>query len=613
MGKYSKLAEDIIKNVGGKENIIDLKHCITRLRFNLKDESIANDDILKNMDGVITVMKSMGQYMVVIGEHVPHVYTEVCEKIGMKPYGGQEGEEAKEKKSSLFNRVLNVVMGGMGPCLNMICASGIVKGVTTLLTVSGIIKPEDGIYLLLTAIGDAIFFYLPLMLGQNVAKKLEMDPFLGFLIGAIMCYPAINGVDINLFGHVFNTTYTGSFLPVVFMIAAAAPLERFFKKYVPDLVSNFIVPVLVLIIVIPIGFVLIGPVANLIGVGINYGMNSLIEVSPLIAGTLLAGFYQVFVLFGVSGVLYMFPFMDLMQGIPSQLMAYTYFACFAQIGVVLAIYLKTKDKKLKSIALPAFISGIFGVTEPAIYGVTLPRIKMFVVSCIGSATAGIVVYFANIMMYTYAGMGVIGLLGLLNPKGPEILPLVIATVVPFVFSFVVAYLTYKDDEVEAKIETKVDGKVEKTGKETVFAPIKGEVAPLKESADAAFACEALGKGIVIKAEEGKVVAPFDGVVRTLFPTKHAIGIASDNGCEMLIHVGYNTVQLEGKYFESFVTQGDTVKKGDLLVSFDINQIKEEGYSIETPVVITNTDNYLDIIETKNKSVEAGEELLTVIH
>lgn len=609
MGKYSKLAEDIVKNVGGKENIIDLKHCITRLRFNLKDESLANDETLKNMDGVITIMKSMGQYMVVIGEHVPHVYTEVCEKIGMQPYGGQEGEDSKKKKSSLFNRVLNVVMGGMGPCLNMICASGIVKGITTLLTVSGIIKPEDGIYLLLSAIGDAIFFYLPLMLGQNVAKKLEMDPFLGFLIGAIMCYPAINGVDINLFGHVFNATYTGSFLPVVFMIAAAAPLERFFKKYVPELVSNFIVPVLVLIIVVPIGFVLIGPAANLIGVGINFALNSLIEVSPLIAGTLLAGFYQVFVLFGVSGVLYMFPFMDLMQGIPSQLMAYTFFACFAQTGVVLAVYLKTKDKKLKSIALPAFISGIFGVTEPAIYGVTLPRIKMFVISCIGAATAGVVVYFTNIMMYTYSGMGVIGLLGLLNPEGPEILPLIIATLVPFVFSFVVAYLLFKDD----KVEEKSDDKVKNPVKETIFSPIKGDVAPLKESSDEAFACEVLGKGIVIKAEDGKVVAPFDGVVRTLFPTKHAIGIASDNGCEMLIHVGYNTVQLEGKYFESFVTQGDTVKKGDLLVSFDIEQIKKEGYSTETPVVITNTDNYLDIIETKNKSVEAGEELLTVIH
>lgn len=612
MGKYSKLADDIIKNVGGKENIIDLKHCITRLRFNLKDDSMANDDVLKNMDGVITIMKSMGQYMVVIGEHVPHVYAEVCEKIGMKLYGGKEGTEPEGKKASLFNRVLSVVMGGMGPCLNMICASGIVKGLTTLLTVLGVIKPEDGIYLLLMAIGDAIFFYLPLMLGQNVAKKLKMDPFLGFLIGAIMCYPAINGVDINLFGHVFNATYTGSFLPVVFMIAAAAPLERFFKKYVPKLVSNFIVPVLVLIIVVPIGFVLIGPIANLIGVGINFGMNSLIKVSPLIAGTLLAGFYQVFVLFGVSGVLYMFPFMDLMQGIPSQLMAYTFFACFAQTGVVLAVYLKTKDEKLKSVALPAFISGIFGVTEPAIYGVTLPRIKMFVISCIGAATAGIIVHFTNIMMYTYSGMGVIGLLGLLNPEGPQILPLIIASVVPFVFSFVVAYLTFKDDVVEEKSDES-DKNVQKVEKETVFAPIKGDIAPLKEASDEAFACEVLGKGIVIKAVEGRVVAPFDGTVRTLFPTKHAIGIASDNGCEMLIHVGYNTVQLEGKYFESFVKQGDTVKKGDLLVSFDIEQIKKEGYSIETPVVITNTDNYLDIIETKNKSVEAGEELLTVIH
>lgn len=608
MGKYSKLADDIIKNVGGKENILDLKHCITRLRFSLKDESIANDDVLKNMDGVITVMKAMGQYMVVIGEHVPHVYSEVCEKIGMAAYGGKEGTEVEEKKSSLFNRVLNVVMGGMGPCLNMICASGIVKGLTTLLIFLGALTPEDGIYLLLTAVGDAIFFFLPLALGQNVAKKLKMDPFLGFLIGAIMCYPAINGVDINLFGHVFNATYTGTFLPVVFMIAVAAPLERFFKKYVPELVRNFIVPVLVLIIVVPIGFVLIGPLANSIGVGINLGINSLLKVSPIIAGTILAGFYQVFVLFGVHGVLFMFPFMDLMQGIPSQLMAYTFFSCFAQIGVVLAIYLKTKDKKLKSIALPAFISGVFGVTEPAIYGVTLPHIKMFVISCIGAAASAIVVYLTNIMMYTYTGMGVIGLLGLLNPEGPQILPLIIAVAVPFVVSFVIGYIYFKDDKVEEK-EPKQEKKL---AQEVIFSPAKGDLAPLKESTDEAFACEALGKGILIKPVEGKIVAPFDGTVRTLFPTKHAIGIVSDNGCEVLIHIGYNTVQLQGKYFESFVEQGDVVKKGDLLVNFDIDQLKKEGYATETPIIITNTDHYLDIIEINNKNVEAGNELLKVI-
>ncbi|GAA0822476.1 glucose PTS transporter subunit IIA [Clostridium tertium] len=609
MGKYSKLADDIIKNVGGKENIIGLQHCITRLRFNLKDESIANDGILKNMDGVITVMKAMGQYMVVIGEHVPHVYAEVCEKIGMKPYGGKELREVEEKKASLFNRVLSVVMGGMGPCLNMICASGIVKGLTTLLTFLGVITPEDGVYLLLTAIGDAIFFFLPLMLGFNVAKKLKMDSFLGFLIGAIMCYPAINGVDINLFGHVFNATYTGTFLPVVFMVAAAAPLERFFKKYVPELVSNFIVPVIVLIIVVPIGFVLIGPIANLIGVGINTGINSLLKVSPIIAGTILAGFYQVFVLFGVHGVLFMFPFMDLMQGIPSQLMAFTFFSCFAQIGVVLAIYLRTKDIKLKSIALPAFISGIFGVTEPAIYGVTLPRIKMFIISCIGAAASGVVVYFGNIMMYTYTGMGVIGLLGLLNPNGPQILPLILAIAVSFTISFVLAYLIYKDDIVEEKSNKKI----QKVTQEIVFAPANGDLASLKESSDEAFACEALGKGVLIRPIDGKIVSPFDGTVRTLFPTKHAIGIVSDNGCEILIHIGYNTVQLDGKYFESFVEQGDVVKKGDLLVTFDTEQIIKEGYSIETPIIITNTDNYLDIIETNNKNVRAGDELFTVVH
>lgn len=538
-------------------------------------------------------------------------YSELADDI-IKNIGGKEGTDPEEKKASLFNHVLDVVMGGMGPCLNMICASGIIKGITTLLLFLGVVTQGDGAYLLLSAIGDAIFFFLPMMLGFNVAKKIKMDPFLGFFIGAIMCYPTINVVDINLFGHVFNATYTGTFLPVVFMVATAAPLERFLKRYIPELVRNFIVPVIVLLIIVPIGFILIGPMANLIGTGINTGINSLLKVSPIIAGTLLAGFYQVFVLFGVHGVIFMFPFMDLMQGIPSQLMAFTFFASFTQIGVVLAVYLKTKDKKLKSIALPAFISGILGVTELAIYGVTLPRIKMFVISCIGAATSGIVVYLNNIMTYTYTGTGVIGLIGLINPEGPQILPLIIASLVPFAFSFVLAYLTFKDDVVEEK-SSESDKKIQKVEKEIVFAPIKGDILPLKEASDEAFACEVLGKGAVINAVEGRVVAPFDGVVRTLFPTKHAIGIASDNGCEMLIHIGYNTVQLEGKYFESFVKQGDTVKKGDLLVSFDINEIKKEGYSIETPVVITNTDNYLDIIETKNKSVEAGEELLTVVH
>lgn len=247
----------------------------------------------------------------------------------------------------------------------------------------------------------------------------------------------------------------------------------------------------------------------------------------------------------------------------------SFFASFAQIGVVLAIYIKTKDKKLKSIALPAFISGIFGVTEPAIYGVTLPRIKMFVISCIGAATSAIVVVLTNIMTYTYTGTGVIGLIGLINPEQPQIVPLIIASLVPFVFSFVLAYIYYKDDKIDEK-----DSEQEKIiSQEVIFSPAKGDLAPLKECGDEAFASELLGKGILIRPTEGKIFAPFDGVVCTLFSTKHAIGIVSDNGCEVLIHIGYNTVRLEGKYFESFVNQDDVVKKGDLLVYFDIDTNK----------------------------------------
>lgn len=240
MKNYNSLAKDIIAHVGGKENIIDLHHCVTRLRFNLADESKADDTYLKNLDGVITIMKSMGEYMVVIGEHVPYVYEEVCKEAGLSHDSSNKKEDAPKQKVSLIQRVLNVVQSAMGPSLNMICASGIIKGILAVLSLSGLLMPTDGLYVLLNAIGDAIFHFLPIMLGYNLAKKLEMEPFLGFLIGAALCYPAVNAVDINLFGYVVNATYTGSFLPVLFMVCLAAPLEKRLKKVVPELFRGFL-------------------------------------------------------------------------------------------------------------------------------------------------------------------------------------------------------------------------------------------------------------------------------------------------------------------------------------------------------------------------------------
>lgn len=610
MEKYNSLAKDIIAHVGGKENITGLRHCVTRLRFNLVDESKADDAYLKNLDGVITIMKAMGQYMVVIGEHVPYVYEEVCKEIGMNLETATVASQENQKKKSIFQKVLDIVMSAMGPTLNLMCACGIVKGLLVLATMFGL-SPESGIYILANAAGDCFFYFMPLLLGYNVAKKLEIDPVFGFILSAALCYPAIQGIDIDLFGYTVNATYTSTFLPAVFGIALAAPIYKFFNKIIPGSFKGFLTPLLTLAITFPLTFIVVGPFANLVGVWINTAITFLFDFSPIIAGTLLAGLWQVLVLFGVHGVITMFPFFELMQGHPTQLLAFTSAVSFAQIGVVLAIYLKTKDQKLKSVALPAFISGIFGVTEPAIYGVTLPRIKMFVISCIGGAIGGLIVALANITMYTYAGMGIIGLLGLLNPEGAEILPIALMVIVPFILSFIAAFIMYKeDDSVNEQASTKTE--FTKKQEELILSPMKGRVLPLSESKDEAFSSGALGKGVVILPEEGNVVAPFDGVVRTLFPTKHAIGIVSDDGCEVLIHIGIDTVRLEGEGFIAHVKQGDKVKAGQELITFDCEEITGKGYDISSPILVTNSDNYIDIVEMCEDHVNRDEKLLTVI-
>lgn len=576
MGKYSSLAADIIKNVGGKENVESLRHCVTRLRFRLIDESIANDEVIKNMDGVVTVMKAMGEYMVVIGEHVADVYDEVCSQLGLDAMQAENKEQKNAKKKSPLEKVLGTIMGGMGLTLHLLCACGIIKGLLVLLTFVGI-KPTDGIYMLMNAAGDCFFYFLPILFG----------------------------------------------------LLAAVPLYKWFDKVLPKMIKGFMTPMLTLIIIFPLTFIVIGPLANMIGAGLNVVLTSICEFSPLLAGLILGGCWQIFVLFGIHGVLTIFAFMDLLAGNPSQLLAFSYGASFATCGVLLSIILKTKDAKLKEVALPSFISAIFGVTEPGTYGVTLPRKKMFAICCIGGAASGVVVALSNLAMYSYAGMGIIGLLGFVNPDGPNFIGIALSASVPFVVSFVLGMLVYKDSDYEylndvVETDIKSVSKEEKTEekkeaapallkeKEMLAMPADGMIKPLSEAADEAFANEALGKGCLVIPENGNVYAPFDGTVRVLFPTKHAIGLASEGGCEALIHIGINTVNLDGKYFETHVQQGDCVKKGQLLVSFEKEKIEQEGYSCEIPVIITNTDEYLDIVEKDHDRHVHGEDMLHVI-
>lgn len=589
MVKYEELVNFIIKNIGGKENVISLTHCVTRLRFQLKDESKANDEVLKANDGIITVMHTAGQYQIVIGNHVGDVYETILPKLGLS------GEVVETKnKTSIKDKFVDLVSSIFMPAIGMLCACGMIKGLNTILSFAGIYSSTSGLYTLIDAIGDSIFYFFPVIIGYTSAKKFKLTPFVGMVIGLALCYPTINGADLSIVGIQMNVSYTSTVLPVILTVAVAAPMERLLNKYIPDVVKSFLTPMIVILLSTILGYMIIGPVANTVAGWLSDGILSLYSISPVLAGIVFGGLWQVFVVFGVHITFIVLAIMNLAAGHPAPILSLQAFVAFSQTAVVLAIFLKTKQKKLKSICFPAIISGVFGVTEPAIYGITLQRLPMFVISCIGGSLSGAYAAFAGLKYQQMAGMGIFEMPAMFpqNGTGAAMFQCVIASAFAIIPTFIAAYVFYRDDHKEDNVTESLS--------EEVNQPIEGKIIPLNQVEDDAFSQEVLGKGIAIIPSEGKVYAPFDGTVITLFPTKHAIGIVSDNGCEVLIHIGMNTVQLNGKYFTSHVQQGDKVKKGQLLVEFDIDHILQEGYNLETPVIITNTKDYSNINTNTNK-------------
>ena len=639
MGKYNELAKEIVKNIGGKENVISLTHCITRLRFKLKDESIAKDDVLKNMSGIVTVMKSGGQYQVVIGNHVPEVYADVCELIDID---NLSSKEEPKKSGRLLDRGIDIVSGIFQPILGIMAACGMVKGLNALFIALGLYSDTSGGALIINAIGDGLFTFLPLFLGYTSAKKFGLKPMIGLVIGAIMCYPGIQSgaissmgdamytlftgtmfespVYISFFGiPVISIDYTGTVIPVILSVYFASKCEKVFNKFVPDLVKFFFVPMLTLLVALPITFIVIGPIATFGSTIISEFVFAVRDFSPLIAGAIVGFTWQILVIFGMHwGFIPVYINNIMTNGYDNVMMPF--FACtFATSAVVLAIFFKTKDKKIKEMALPNFISGVFGVTEPAIYGILLPLKKPFIISCITGGLGGAFYGFFNLRKFMVGGMGIFELPAMIEPDGAmgNLIVALLGIVISMVVGFVLTMIFYKDKEkveevMEIVEENNNEVKSNSLKKVVISSPIKGETIKLEDIEDAAFATGVLGQGLAIKPTEGKVVAPVSGEVTTLFPSLHAIGITSDEGVEILIHVGLDTVQLEGKGFKAHVKQGDKIVKGQELVTFDIDFIQESGYSIVTPVVVTNYNDYFEIAATESKSLELGDKAITVI-
>ena len=639
MNKYDGLARIIIQNVGGKSNIVSLTHCVTRLRFKLKDESKAQDDILKNTQGVVNIIKAGGQYHVVIGQHVPDVYDAVVSVGHLESLAEVQASDDGPKDKNPFNAFISIVTGVFTPFLGILSACGIIKGILALIAATGIMDKAGGTYAFLTAIGDSAFLFLPVVLGYTAAKKFKLPELEGIMLGLILCYPELKlGIPGSIQGKLdlFKIPvmwpaagYTSSVVPIICAVAFAAWFEKLFKDYIPNAIKLFAVPLITLLVTSCLTFWVIGPVSSLLSTLLSNFFTWLSSISPIITGLFIGFFWQILVMFGLHWSLVplaMLNFTLLNQGLgPGDTILVAMFGTtFAQTGAVIGIMLKTKDQHLKSLCPPAIISGIAGVTEPAIYGVTLPKKWPFFRTCGIAAIAGAILCALGVVGTGMAGMGVFGYPAYIGTaaseafgglKEGEISKMIISVIVSLacvVAGIIVELIFYKDTAPAAKKEGSSSTASSGAKDVTLSSPLTGKVVALGDVKDEAFSSATLGKGCAVLPTVGEVRAPCDGKVSVLPDTIHAVGLTTDGGADILVHVGMNTVELKGKYYKAHVKEGDSVKKGDLLLSFDIAAIKNAGYDITTPVVIGNSDDYanIDVLATVGNNVNAGDNLIS---
>ena len=632
MDKYTELAEDILKHVGGKENVNSLKHCVTRLRFDLKDESKADDDYLKNRDGVVTVVKAGGQYQVVIGNHVPDVYAEVLQVGGLPAGGSLDIDEGDAPKGNLFDRFVSLVSSIFQPFLGPLAAAGIIKGIVAIMAACGLSAATSPMYVIFNAAGDGFFQFLPILIALTSARRFKVNEFTAIAIAAALVYPDIATLVTALQkagqGHVLGVIpfalpaggYLSTVMPSILAVWVASYIQKFFTKITPDVIKVFVVPFFTLLITVPLTFLVVGPVANTFSDGLTSLFQAIMNFSPIVFGLILGILWQVLVMFGMHWALVPLAILDVATNGSSTILSAAILPCFTQTGVLGAIMLKTKEEKVRTISMPAFISSIFGVTEPAIYGVTLPMKTPFYISCGVSGLMGAAMMALDIKTYSIGGLGVFVFPSLIGPDGnlSKVIIAIIIAIVGGVLAFLIQLFVRVPNLYGGGV-AKVEEKAEEAApapkeiqQEIIASPLIGNVVPLDQVPDQVFASGAMGKGIAIDPTDGVVVAPTKATVNLVFPTGHAIGLTTENGVELLIHIGMDTVSLAGKGFKTYVEAGDVVEAGQKLIEFDLATIRDAKLPVITPVIVTNTADFDDVLTTKEARVNTGDYLLTAV-
>ncbi|ALU76648.1 TPA: PTS beta-glucoside transporter subunit IIBCA [Listeria monocytogenes] len=611
----SDLAKEVVKLVGGKENILSVIHCVTRLRFKLRDENLAETEKIKALKGVMTVVKSGGQYQVVIGDHVSYVYDEVIRVLGIKPDDAPQDNPEQEHKS-IFNKFVELISGIFMPVLGLLAASGILKGFLTAAVTMGLINTSAGVYEVLYAASDALFYFMPIILGFSAGKVFKTNQYLSAAVGAALVYPTLvdmysNGAHLT-FLHipVILMNYTMSVIPVILAIYFMSKLEKVLVKFIPKSLQLIFVPLLLLLIVVPVSLIIIGPVSTYASQLLAKGALGLYSLSPMIAGFFLAGVWQVAVMFGLHWAFIPIFINNISVLGYDPINAMLYCTVFAQTGAVMAVMLKTRNQELRSLSITATISGFLGITEPAIYGVNLPYKKPFIMACVGSAFGGAIAGMSAAKMFGgFASGGIFGIPMFINPDGIgwDFWGFLISLVVAFSVALILTYFFgFKDKVEEVVIQTGEKATLD----ETIYSPLQGELIALNDVKDEVFSAGIMGAGVAILPASGEIRAPFDGTVLSVFQTKHAIGLISKQGVELLIHVGLDTVNLNGQFFDIEVSESEEIKKGDLLGTFELDTIKKAGYDITTPIIVTNSATLADVITVNlGKHVDNNQKIL----
>ncbi|WP_373641839.1 PTS beta-glucoside transporter subunit IIABC [Klebsiella quasipneumoniae subsp. similipneumoniae] len=618
--EYKALAQDILNRVGGKENIVSLVHCATRLRFKLKDNGKADAEGLKANPGVIMVVESGGQFQVVIGNHVHDVWQAVRQEAGLSDDSEPTAESVE--KGSLLGQIIDVVSGIFTPFIGVLAASGILKGMLALAVVCGWLTPQQGTYKIWFAASDALFFFFPLFLGYTAGKKFGGNPFVSMVIGGALTHPLMiqafeasqaPGAAVEHFLGIPVTfiNYSSSVIPIILASWVCCWLERKSNALLPSSMKNFFTPAICLAVVVPLTFLLIGPLATWLSHLLAQGYQIIYAVAPWLAGAAMGALWQVCVIFGLHWGLIPLMINNLTVLGHDSMLPMLLPAVMGQVGAVLGILLKTRDARQKVLAGSAFSAGIFGITEPAIYGLTLPLRRPFIFGCVAGAIGGAIVGFSNAHVYSFGFGNIFTVAQMIPPQGLD--STVWGGVVGIFAALIISCgLTFFAGLPRASTAPGAVA-VAPVSANDILAPMSGSVIALDQVPDSTFASGLLGRGVAIIPAVGKVIAPFPGEVASLFQTKHAIGLQSDSGIELLIHVGIDTVKLDGVPFTAHVKEGDRVQAGDLLIEFDRQAILDAGYDLATPIIISNSDDYREIDTVAPSAVEAGQPLLSVSH